>query len=954
MNARLLSLGVAAALLGCGGSPAPAPRPAPGSQVTAVDATPPRPVDPEDAPLPLWSKIRHGKLANGLTYYVLQHKKPEKRAMLWLAVNAGAILEDDDQRGLAHFDEHMAFNGTVRFPKNEIIKYLETIGMRFGADLNAYTNFDETVYQLEVPTDKEEFVPKGFEILRDWAGGLTFAPDEVEKERGVVLEEWRLGRGWGQRLFDKNSKVLFKGSRYADRLTIGLPEVLKKAPVARLAQFYKDWYRPDLMAVIAVGDFADDAAIEAQIKATFGDLKGPDQPRPRVRAQVPKADGTRVSIATDHEMPSARVTIYNLLPHRSEASMRDLRRITAEQVYTTILNERLRTLGRSKDAPFTFASASVGGVTREIDGFTRSAGVKNHQVEEALRALVTEVVRVEKHGFSQSELDRAVANIAKQSEQSAIGEATTDGRSFTSEMTRHFFEGEFMLGRVGEHEKTMQVLPTITLADLNKLAAAFGGPANRVILVNGPDGKPLPTEQRVLAIVDEVAKAQIGPWEDKAVNVPLLATAPAPGKITKEGKIDAIGVTEWTLSNGARVIVKPTDFTADAVTIAGSSPGGLALASDAVFPHARFADDIVALGGAGELDAEMLRKVLAGKSASASASIHATTESLDGGGSVRDLETIFQLMYLRATAPRKDDAQIAVWRANTAEALANRRRAPDARFDLEAQEAIWKGHARRKPAEAADVEKIDADKAIAFWKDRFADFGDFTFVIVGAVDLAKVRPLVETYLASLPSKGRKEKEKDLGIRRAGGVVAKTWTLGTEPKAAVRRTYHADEAWTRDKERDAFVLSRVLAIRMRDTLREDLGGVYGVGAGGFLVRAPAGERLFTISFGCDPDRVDELIKAFEGVIADVGKNGASGELLDKVKRTFERERETALRTNGFWASWLSSAARYGDDPTLILDLNPTIARMTSDNVKASVKRFLDPKQYFQAVLKPARP
>jgi zinc protease len=725
-----------------------------------------------------------------------------------------------------------------------------------------------------------------------------------------------------------------------------------KAPVSRLTQYYKDWYRPDLMAVIAVGEF-DDAAMEQQIKAAFGDLKNPANPRKRIKPEVPKADGTRVSIATDHELPAARVVVYNLLPHRSEASTRDFRRITSEQVFTTMLNERLRHVSRTKDAPFTFASATVGGVTREIDGFTRSAGVKNHKVEEALRALFTEVVRVEKHGFLQSEMDRAVAEILKSSEQSAIREATSDGRSFTSEMTRHFFEGEFMLGRVAEHEKTVELMPSIKLADLNKLATTFGGAANRVVIVNGPDGKPLPDEKRVLAIIAEVEKSSVTPWEDKASNAPLMTAMPTPGKVTKESRIDRIDVTEWTLSNGVRVIVKPTDFSADAVSINGSSPGGLAMATDAQYPYARFADDIVSLGGAGDHDRETLSKILSGKSASASASIGGTTESLDGGGSAKDLETILQLMYLRATAPRRDDAQIEVWKANSIEAITNRRRSPDTRFELESSEAMWKGNIRRKPAEAPEVEKLDVDKAIAFWKDRFSDFSDFTFVIVGNVALAKLRPLVETYLASLPAKGRKEKEKDLAIKRAAGVVTKTYNLGSE-KASVRRVYHGDEAWTRDKERDMFIVSRVLSIRLRETLREDLGGVYGVGAGGFLSRIPRGERTFTFNFGCDPKRVDELIKAAETVIADVAKNGASGELLDKVKKTFERERETALRTNGFWSGWLAASARYGDDPTLILDLNPTIARMTSDNVKASVAKYLDGKQYFQAILKPATP
>src|SRR5262245_19988454 len=335
----------------------------------------------DDAPLPLGSEVHRGKLANGLTYYVLEHHKPEKRAYLWLAVNAGSVLEDDDQRGLAHFDEHMAFNGTRRFPKQEIVNYLQSIGMQFGADVNARTKFDDTVFELEVPTDKTEFVAKGLDILRDWAGDVTYDKTEVDKERGVVLEEWRLNRGAGMRLFNKHLGVMLKGTRYADRIPIGLPEIIKGAPRETLHRFYKDWYRPDLMAVIAVGDF-DTATIQHEIEAKFGDLKNPEQQRPRPPAGVPKADGTRVSIETDKELPTATVTVSNLMPHRPESTKKDFRRQVIEQVYGAILNERFQTLGRKPDAPFIQAFGGARSQVREIDTFDRIAAVKAGRVED--------------------------------------------------------------------------------------------------------------------------------------------------------------------------------------------------------------------------------------------------------------------------------------------------------------------------------------------------------------------------------------------------------------------------------------------------------------------------------------------------------------------------------------------------------------------------------------------
>jgi zinc protease len=433
-----------------------------------------------------------------------------------------------------------------------------------------------------------------------------------------------------------------------------------------------------------------------------------------------------------------------------------------------------------------------------------------------------------------------------------------------------------------------------------------------------------------------------------------MAAAPKPGSIAKEKRYDEIGTTEWTLSNGVRVLVKPTDFEADAVLVRGSSPGGLAIASAAQYPHARFADDLAALGGVGELDSEELRKLLAGVRASASAAIGPVTESINASASARDIETMFQLIHLRMTAPRKDDDAIAVWRSNFAESLADRERSPDYQFSVKSGEVLWQGHPRHAPPKPADIAKVDADQALAFYRDRFGDAADFTFVIVGAVDLAKLRPLVETYLASLPAKGRVEKERDLGARRVGGVVQKSFRLGQEPKARVSIQFLGDEPWTRDKERDLYVLGRVLSIRLREVLREDLGGVYGVSAGGFLARSPHQERVFTLSFGADPQRVDELIAAARKELAAIQKDGIGEEYLERVRKGFERERELQLKSNGFWAAWLESAARYGDDPRLVLDPAPMLARMTSHNVQAAARHYLDDHRYYQAIMLPAAP
>jgi len=960
MPKRLL-LAALATLVACGGStPKSTGLPPQGdgsATATATNAstTDPAkaPADADAAPLPLWPKVKKGKLANGLTYYVLPHGRPADRAMLWLAVNAGSVQEDDDQRGLAHFDEHMAFNGTKRFPKDALVKWLESIGMRFGADLNAYTTWDQTVYQLEVPTDKPEFIGKGLDVLRDWAGNVTYDGKEIDKERGVVKEEWRLGRGAQARLFDKHANVLFQGSRYANRLTIGLPEILDKAPHEALTRYYKDWYRPDLMRVCAVGYF-DPATLEKEIQARFGDLKAPAAPRTRPSGGVPTSTGgTRVSIETDREATGTSVTIQNMIPHRPEASKRDMRRMTAEGIYSMILNERFQAIARRPDAPFLGAFGGISGVVRDVDGFSRSASVKGGKVEDALRALLTEVVRVEKHGITATELERAKVRITRQYEQLADTEASRDSRDFTDELTRNFFEGAQVCGSAAEKQRTLEILPTLTLAELNTLGTQFGGADGRVVLISGPEGKPMPTSARILAIVKEVEKSTVTPWEDKAPQQSLMAKAPTPGKITKETKNDKVGVTEWTLSNGVRVIVKPTDFEVDDVVITGYSNGGEAMAPDAQYLTARWADTLTDLGGVGDFDQESLGKILTGKAVRVSTTIGETSESIDAGGSAKDLETMMQLVYLRITAPRKDAQQFEVFKANFKEQITNALRSPEFRYARESQLALWKGNVRRKPPEPTDVDKLDLDKALDFYKQRFGDVSDFTFVIVGDIKVEQLKPLVETYIASLPGKGRKEKEKDLKIRKASGIIKKEFKLGSEPKASVQLDLHGNQKWTRDDDRDMNILSSVLSMKLRETMREDMGGVYGVGARGRLSRSPVQERSFTISFGCDPARVDELVKAALDGAEKLKKDDVDAETLERVKQTFVRTRETDLRNNGFWLGWLASAYKYGDDPSIVLDPTLFTKRVTAANVKAAAKKFLDTKQYYQAVMLPEK-
>lgn len=914
-------------------------------QKPVATVTPPS----HEEPLPLDARVRTGKLPSGLTYYVLQHKKPEKRAQIWLAVNAGSVLEDDDQRGLAHFVEHMSFNGTKRFPKQAIVDMLEKSGVAFGADLNAYTNFDETVYTLQVPTDKPELVGKAVSVLRDWSDSDTFDPTEVEKERGVVLEEWRLGRGAGMRIFDKQAPVLFHGSKYADRITIGKPEIIKGAPPATLKRFYDDWYRPDLMAVIAVGDFSPDE-MEAKIKAEFGNQKARANERPKPVAAMPTHERELVTIETDPEMTMSSISITTKMPRRTLTNVSDYRRVVAERLFNTMLNARFDELRRKPGTPFLYAASRSGYFVRSADAFTQGASVKEGDVRAAFAAVLEEMLRVERHGFTASEFARAKTDIIRQYEQSVKERDATDGKQFAREIVRLFLQDEAMPGPEAELALLNKLLPTYTLDELNGIGKALEK-GSRVVAIAGPAAMVKPTEAQILATTKEVEARDIKPWDDAPPNVPLMADKPAPGPVVATKTIPEIGVTEWTLKNGVRVILKPTDFKNDEVRMVGFAPGGTSLASDADYDTARFADTVVGQGGIGPFDATQLRKALAGKVVSVGARIGELDEGVSGTASPSDLESMFQLTYLSFTAPRRDQAAFDAWRARETEMVKNRKLSPEGTFSDEMLVFGTQNHRRRQPITPETLQKVDLDKAFAFYKDRFADASGFTFVLVGNLDLEKTKPLVETYLGSLPGKGKKEQWKDPNVRRPAGVAKKQVVKGREPKSSVALTFHGPETWSRDTDNDMRMLGEVLRIRLREILREDMGGVYGVSAGGGVSRRPKQEYTFGVSFGCAPENIDKLEKALFDEIATVQQKGIGQDYIDKVRELRKRAHETNLKENGWWLRELERSYTFGDDPKLITDVDPFNAKVTSDRVKAAANKYLKKTQYVLGELRP---
>jgi zinc protease len=926
------------------GAPQPAAKP-PSVPTASASA----PVDPLDQPLALDTRVTKGTLPNGLTYYVLPHKKPENRAQLWLVVNAGSILEDDDQRGLAHFVEHLCFDGTKRFPKHALVDFLEKLGVRFGPELNAHTSFDETVYTLQVPTDEPDVMARGISVLRDWADGVSFEPDEVEKERGVILEEWRRGRGAAMRLFDRQAPIVLHDSRYAERLAIGEPEIIKSASRDALLKFYHDWYRPDLMAVVAVGDFAA-ADVESRIKSEFSSLRGPDKPRPRTTVPLPAHDQTLVTIDTDAELPRTSVNILTKLPHRPEKSARDQRRSLTEHLFNAMLNSRLDELRHQPDAPFLFAVSSASSLVRSSDVFRQSATVREDGATQGFSALLEELLRVERHGFTPTELERAKTQLLRRYQQAVKERDKHDARAFAQEIVRNFLEEEAMPGPETELALAEKFLPTVSLQELNQLGKTLAA-GSRVISVTGPERMVKPTAEQLLALQDQVGSWEVAPYSDAAPTAPLMAQRPTPGSVTKTKTIPELGVTEWTLSNGVRVVVKPTDFRNDQIRFAASSPGGTSLASDADFDSAKFAAVAVGQSGLGPYDAVMMRKAMAGRVLSVQAHIGELEENLSGMASPSDVETMFQMIHLAFTSPRRDEKAFSSWKARNIETVRNRRLSPEAAFSEDMRTFMTQDHRRRRPTTPDVVQAVDLDKALGFYRDRYADAGDFTFVFAGNIELDRFKTLVETYLASLPSKGRKERWRDVNVVSPTGVQTKTITQGSEPKSLVTLTFHGRESWSPDNDNDLRSLAAVLRIRLREIMRDDLGAVYGVSVNASLSRRPRQEYVLNVTFGCAPDNVEKLKSVVFDEMAAIQDHGVKDDYIAKVKQLRRRAHETSVRNNGYWVERLDRAYAFGDDPKIVLEEDALIDRISSARVRGAAKKYLSKKQYVVGVLNP---
>ncbi|HEY0177603.1 MAG TPA: insulinase family protein, partial [Pedobacter sp.] len=844
------------------------------------------------------------------------------------------------------------------FPKNDIINYLQKAGVRFGADLNAYTGFDQTVYQLPIPTDSAEVFKTGFKILSNWAGRMTMDGTEIDNERGVIIEEDRQrGKNAKDRMSKQLYPILLNGSRYATRIPIGKIDLLKTFTYDKIRNFYADWYRPDLQAVIAVGDF-DVNEVEKLIIANFSDLKNPVKEKERIKYTLPDNKAPLIKILTDPEQQyNVALAIYK---HHSPVlkTTADLKKGLMYAMINSMLAARYQEIMQKGNAPFLFAQSSYGayqgGMVAGISAFQTAVAAKSaKELESAITAAAAETERVVKFGFVQSELDVIKRNMNAGNEKGLKEKDKTSSSSFVQQYLNNFLTGSPIASIDFGYAETKKNLAEITLADVNALAKTLITPDNQILIIQAPekDKASLPDEAHLLAAFNNAGK-DLQPYVDNTVNKPLLAKIPAAGKVIAEKKFEDIGTTEWTLSNGIKVLLKPTDFKNDQIIFSSFSKGGTSVADPKDHQSADFSS-LIPGSGLGDFNPTQLNKLLAGNTGRASAYIDDLYQGFTGSSSPKDIETAFKMVYAYATNPRKDaeiyNKSISDYKIQ----LENKNADPGSVFADTVQAVLSSYNERSMPTTLADLDKLSLDKSFAFYKDRFADLGEQTFVFVGNFDLVTIKPLIETYIASLPTLHQKQNFVDTGERPPKGIVSKTVYKGLEDKASVKLYLHGDYDYTVENNTQLEALKSALENKILERLREKESGVYSPSVGLSVSKYPNAHYYFTISFSCATANVEKLISAAQEEIKNIKTSGATAEDIAKFKSEEHRQMELNLRENSYWLGYLTTKLKYGDDLNQLLGFNQRIDAVTVESSKAAAQQFINENNFIRLVLMPQK-
>jgi zinc protease len=906
--------------------------------------------------LPLDPAVQTGKLRNGLTYYIRKNAKPEKKVELRLAINAGSLQEDDTQLGLAHFCEHMAFNGTKNFPKNELVSFLEKMGIRFGADLNAFTSFNETVYMLPVPLDDPANLEKGFQVLEDWAHNCSYDPAEIDKERGVVLEESRLGKGSWDRMFAQYRKQLFAGAKYAERLPIGKDEIIKNAKAETIKRFYTTWYRPNLMAVIVVGDVEPAAAL-AMIKKHFEAIPNPKVIVPRVATPLPPRSKTEVRVISDKEAISYGLQVYfDNIKSPDPSTLGAYQQSIVQRLLTSMLGARFREATQVANPPFLGSGAYNESLARGYQGFTISTSIGKKGIDTALFATLRIVEQARKFGFLPAELERAKKSMLNSMEREAKEKDKTESSDYVDEYLGLFLQNEPSPGIEQEVKYYQDYLAKIKVEDVNNAFKTFKMDGHKFILLTGPEKGEhvLPSEAQLLASYTKANQQPLSPYAEKTLANSLMEKAPSGGKILSEAANLALGTTELTLSNGVKVTLKSTDFKNDEILMRATRFGGSNNYPVEDLRNANLIPGIIGEMGLANFTPSDMRKINAGKIANARPSIGYLTTGFQGSSSVKDFETMLQMVYLYVTAPRRDDQLFAGYKAKQKSQWAMLGSNPQfAFFDTM---GVWMSGnspwhiSLPKPS---DYDKIDLTRALDIYKECIGDVAGMHFIFVGSLDEAKMKPLLEQYLGALPSSKKERMWKDNGSRNITGIQEFKLYKGTDPKSEVIISWTGPTKYSAELNFHANALSEILNIRVIEKMREEMSGIYGGGFNCAINQRPYENFSASLNFPCGPENVDKLIAAALAEVETIKNNGPKEEDLAKIKQQWMEQHRERVKTNNYWLGELHNIQLFKADANRLLNYEQAVAELSIKDIQEVAKIIFSSPNRATAILYPEK-
>jgi zinc protease len=901
--------------------------------------------------VPLIPEVREGRLPNGLTYLIRHNERPEGRAELRLVVNAGSILEDDDQLGAAHFIEHMSFNGTRRFPKNELISYLQSVGVRLGSDLNANTGYDETIYILPVPVGDRQVLQTGLAILREWAGNALLTDSDIDTERAVVLAELRSGEAANLRVRRQTMPRMFNDSRYADRLPIGTERSLATMSHDALRRFYHDWYRPDLEAVIVVGDVNPDE-IERSIRTLFADQPAAVRPRPRPeRFDIPPRTSIDALLVTDSELPTGRVDITTYVrPAPSMATVGAYDALIEDLLVNRMLGMRLYELTDRPVRPFLAAQAQRSPVVRGYEAFTATAAIAGQDPVETTRLLATEIERARRFGFTSEELDAAKQAALSQYAEADAERNTSESDSLADELGRHFLTDEPVPGIAWENQRVRQLIPSLTLETVNAHARmVLDEPGSQPFVMVATPSAGTATEAGLRAVLTDVLHADITPYRGVKVPTALLDHLPQPGRLLSETSDATLGTTTLAFANGVRVVLKPTDFKSDQVLLSAGRYGGQYVYDQADHQNAVHLVGTIDAMGYGSLSPTELQRFLSTRRANASVSFTPYTEEVDGGSTRDDLPTLLQLVYLKLTAPHLDAARFVANRTALEGYVASLWNSPMNHYEDFTKDVLSQGHPRapRLP-KATDLDQVDPERSVMMYRERFGNASDMTFALVGSFDVAQVRPLVAQYLGGLPSSPRPSQFRDVGVRYPTGAIDRTLQAGSD-NSALTIVYSGARPYSVAEKLKLDALTEVLRLRVVDRIREELGSSYSPGVVDQLTKVPVGQYVLRFGIGCAPDQVPTVERAVEEIVEALQAKGPTAEELEKVTRTWLNEHDARTKTNEYWSERLRDRAL---DPELDDEGGDYVVRvraLTAADVQAAARTYANAANRVRLVL-----